>query len=68
MSEETKAAFQKMRFYKFYPVQKPDTPDISNVKVKFGDNCFLFIQCKGPLSFYYAIPSSKAALMLLARP
>ncbi|KAJ0039616.1 hypothetical protein Pint_26798 [Pistacia integerrima] len=32
MSEETKAAFDKMRFYKFYPVQTPDTPDISNVK------------------------------------
>lgn len=35
MSEETKAAFEKMKFYKFYPVQTPDTPDVSNVKVKF---------------------------------
>ena len=35
MSEETKAAFESMRFYKFYPVQTPDTPDISNVKVEF---------------------------------
>lgn len=33
MSEETKAAFEKMRFYKFYPVQTQDSPDISNVKV-----------------------------------
>lgn len=38
MSEETKAAFEKMRFYKFYPVQTPDTPDVSNVKV--GDWAF----------------------------
>lgn len=35
MSEETKAAFQNMRFYKFYPVHTPDTPDVSNVKVRF---------------------------------
>lgn len=33
MSEETKAAFENMKFYKFYPVETPDTPDISNVKV-----------------------------------
>lgn len=33
MSEETKAAFESMRFYKFYPVQTPDAPDVSNVKV-----------------------------------
>ncbi|CAK9320633.1 unnamed protein product [Citrullus colocynthis] len=32
MSEETKATFEKMRFYKFYPIQKQDSPDISNVK------------------------------------
>ncbi|XP_042971304.1 protein HEAT INTOLERANT 4 isoform X2 [Carya illinoinensis] len=35
MSEDTKAAFENMRFYKFYPVQTPDTPDISNVKAPF---------------------------------
>ncbi|XP_022133379.1 uncharacterized protein LOC111005966 [Momordica charantia] len=35
MSEETKAAFEKMRFYKFYPVQTQDSPDISNVKAPF---------------------------------
>lgn len=34
MSEETKAAFESMRFYKFYPVKTLDTPDVSNVKVK----------------------------------
>jgi len=34
-SPETKAAFENMRFYKFYPVQSPNTPDISNVKVPF---------------------------------
>ncbi|KAH9312949.1 hypothetical protein KI387_027984, partial [Taxus chinensis] len=32
MSPETKASFANMRFYKFYPVQNPKTPDISNVK------------------------------------
>lgn len=26
MSEETKAAFESMRIYKFYPVLTPDTP------------------------------------------
>ncbi|KAJ1429764.1 hypothetical protein SESBI_08168 [Sesbania bispinosa] len=35
MSEETKAAFDNMRFYKFYPVQSPDAPDVSNVKSPF---------------------------------
>ncbi|XP_042492190.1 protein HEAT INTOLERANT 4-like [Macadamia integrifolia] len=35
MSEETRAAFENMRFYKFYPVQTPDTPDISKVKASF---------------------------------
>jgi len=35
MSPETKAAFENMRFYKFYPVQTPNTPDISKVKVLF---------------------------------
>lgn len=35
MSAESKAAFENMRFYKFYPVQTPDIPDISNVKVPF---------------------------------
>ncbi|KAL0432021.1 UNVERIFIED_CONTAM: protein HEAT INTOLERANT 4 [Sesamum radiatum] len=34
MSEETKAAFENMRFYKFYPVSTPDTPDVSSVKIK----------------------------------
>eukprot|EP00252_Welwitschia_mirabilis_P011070 TRINITY_DN24894_c0_g5_i1.p1 TRINITY_DN24894_c0_g5~~TRINITY_DN24894_c0_g5_i1.p1 ORF type:complete len:360 (+),score=88.05 TRINITY_DN24894_c0_g5_i1:155-1234(+) len=35
MTPESKAAFENMRFYKFYPVKTPDTPDISNVKVPF---------------------------------
>ncbi|XP_010937039.1 protein HEAT INTOLERANT 4 [Elaeis guineensis] len=35
MDPETRAAFENMRFYKFYPVQTPDTPDISNVKVPY---------------------------------
>ncbi|TYJ04450.1 hypothetical protein E1A91_A12G092900v1 [Gossypium mustelinum] len=35
MSEETKAAFENMRFSKFYPIPTPDTPDVSNVKAPF---------------------------------
>ncbi|KAG1342435.1 protein HEAT INTOLERANT 4 [Cocos nucifera] len=35
MDPETRAAFENMRFYKFYPVQTPDTPDTSNVKVAY---------------------------------
>ncbi|XP_058098002.1 protein HEAT INTOLERANT 4-like [Magnolia sinica] len=35
MDEETKAAYENMRFYKFYPVQTPDAPDISQVKPDF---------------------------------
>ena len=33
MDPKTRAAFENMKFYKFYPVQTPDTPDISKVKV-----------------------------------
>ncbi|KAK1321072.1 hypothetical protein QJS10_CPA03g01442 [Acorus calamus] len=32
MDEANKTALENMRFYKFYPVQTSDTPDISNVK------------------------------------
>ncbi|KAL1820354.1 hypothetical protein DCAR_0416685 [Daucus carota subsp. sativus] len=35
MSEETKTAFEKMKFYKFYPVSSSDTPDVSDVKSPF---------------------------------
>ncbi|KAK3019432.1 hypothetical protein RJ639_004150, partial [Escallonia herrerae] len=35
MSEEAKAAFENMRFYKFYPMASSDTPDVSNVKSPF---------------------------------
>ncbi|KAL4644167.1 hypothetical protein ACB098_02G123700 [Castanea mollissima] len=35
MTEESKAAFENMRFYKFYPVQTPDSPDVSSVKAPF---------------------------------
>lgn len=35
MDPETRAALQNMRVYKFYPVQTPDTPDISNVKAAY---------------------------------
>lgn len=42
MSKETKAAFENMRFYKFYPVQSPDAPDVSNVKVGGHSDMKLF--------------------------
>lgn len=35
MTEADKLEYENMRFYKFYPVQTPDTPDISQVKVAF---------------------------------
>ncbi|KAF5737862.1 hypothetical protein HS088_TW13G00753 [Tripterygium wilfordii] len=35
MSEETKAAYENMSFYKFYPVSTPDSPDVSTVKSPF---------------------------------
>ncbi|XP_071914165.1 protein HEAT INTOLERANT 4-like [Coffea arabica] len=35
MSDETKAAFESMKFYKFYPVTTPDSPDVSSVKAPF---------------------------------
>ncbi|CAA6658785.1 unnamed protein product [Spirodela intermedia] len=35
MDEQKKAAFEGMKFYKFYPVQTPTTPDISQVKSPF---------------------------------
>ncbi|KAF5765710.1 putative protein HEAT INTOLERANT 4 [Helianthus annuus] len=35
MSQEKVAAFENMRFYKFYPVATPDTPDVSSVKSPF---------------------------------
>ncbi|KAF3512031.1 hypothetical protein F2Q69_00000390 [Brassica cretica] len=35
MSEETKQAFQSMKFYKFYPLPSSETPDVSGVKSPF---------------------------------
>ncbi|KAL8168301.1 hypothetical protein V2J09_009800 [Rumex salicifolius] len=35
MSDTQKAAFENMKFYKFYPVASPDSPDVSNVKAPF---------------------------------
>ncbi|KAL5714806.1 Protein HEAT INTOLERANT 4 [Ranunculus cassubicifolius] len=35
MSAEKKAAYDNMRFYKFYPAPSPDTPDVSGVKAPF---------------------------------
>ncbi|CAN7113955.1 unnamed protein product [Brassica rapa subsp. narinosa] len=35
MSEDTKQAFQSMKFYKFYPLPSSETPDVSGVKSPF---------------------------------
>ncbi|XP_074264252.1 protein HEAT INTOLERANT 4-like [Silene latifolia] len=35
MSAETKAAFENIKFYKFYPVATPNSPDVSQVKSPF---------------------------------
>lgn len=35
MSDEAKAAFQSIKFYKFYPVTSPDAPDVSQNKSPF---------------------------------
>ncbi|KAG5534052.1 hypothetical protein RHGRI_022260 [Rhododendron griersonianum] len=41
MSEETKTAFQNMKFYKFYPVPTPDSPDVSNVKATMPESALM---------------------------
>ena len=48
MSEETKQAFQSMKFYKFYPQPSPETPDVSGVKVrtKIVHQTVLCVACK----------------------
>nr|GMD56326.1 protein HEAT INTOLERANT 4-like [Ipomoea batatas] len=43
MSAEKKAAFENMRFYKFYPVTSPDAPDVSNVKVRIMIYIFFLV-------------------------
>nr|XP_043608885.1 protein HEAT INTOLERANT 4-like [Erigeron canadensis] len=40
MSQEQVAAFQNMKFYKFYPVATPDIPDVSSVKSLFINRYF----------------------------
>ncbi|XP_047964576.1 protein HEAT INTOLERANT 4-like [Salvia hispanica] len=35
LSQETRDAYKDMKFYKFYPVPSPDTPDVSGVKAPF---------------------------------
>lgn len=35
MDPKTRSALENMRLYKFYPVQTPDTPDISHVKESY---------------------------------
>jgi hypothetical protein len=35
MDPKVKEAFENIKFYKFYPVKTPDTPDVSNVKAKY---------------------------------
>ena len=33
MDPKKKVAFENIKFYKFYPVNTPDTPDVDSVKV-----------------------------------
>lgn len=40
MSSETKAAFENMKFYKFYPVTTSDSPDVSSVKVNLSKQIY----------------------------
>ncbi|PKA49093.1 hypothetical protein AXF42_Ash010777 [Apostasia shenzhenica] len=35
MDPKTRSALENMRFYKFYPVDMPDTPEISHLKVPY---------------------------------
>ncbi|KAE9449625.1 hypothetical protein C3L33_18476, partial [Rhododendron williamsianum] len=54
MSEETKAAFQNMKFYKFYPAPTPDSLDVSNFKVILID---LYPSCSyGFLIWVWSLP------------
>jgi len=34
MDPKTREAFENIKFHKFYPVKTPDTPDVTNVKVR----------------------------------
>jgi len=33
MDPKKKEAFENIKFYKFYPVKTPETPDVDSVKV-----------------------------------
>ncbi|AQK44451.1 ATP/GTP binding protein-like [Zea mays] len=35
MDPAMKEAFENIKFYKFYPVKTPDTPDVNNVKARY---------------------------------
>lgn len=35
MDPKVKEAFENIKFYKFYPVKTPDTPDVNNVKARY---------------------------------
>ncbi|XP_066352764.1 uncharacterized protein [Miscanthus floridulus] len=35
MDPKMKEAFENIKFYKFYPVKTPDTPDVNNVKARY---------------------------------
>ena len=36
MDPKKKEAFENIKFYKFYPVKTPETPDVDSVKVWSG--------------------------------
>ncbi|KAK8607007.1 hypothetical protein V6N13_052758 [Hibiscus sabdariffa] len=65
MSEETKAAFESMRFYKFYPVQTQDAPDVSNVKSPFI-NRYYGKAHEGIACCIFLLPGSTGSIHVIA--
>jgi len=41
MDPKKKEAFENIKFYKFYPVKTPDTPDVDSVKSKYINRYYL---------------------------
>ncbi|KAG6401193.1 hypothetical protein SASPL_138041 [Salvia splendens] len=53
LSQQSRAAFENMKFYKFYPVPTPDTPDVSGVKVSVLILLPSLIDIMGRLTRFY---------------
>jgi len=41
MDPKKKEAFENIKFYKFYPVKTPETPDVDSVKSKYINRYYL---------------------------